>query len=137
MDSGGEGTPADGFLRVRLVVRPDPELDPAAVERLTRQVRAEITQLDVESVALAPGEAAPAGAKGSDPVTLGALVVAMSASGGVFTALIDTLRDWLGRHSGRHRIAVTIDGDSIELDRATNAQQRQLVEAYLRRHVVE
>jgi hypothetical protein len=65
---------------------------------------------------------------------VGALVVALSASGGVFTALIETLRDWLARHGGRHRVSVTIDGDTIELDAASTGQQGQLVEAYLRRH---
>lgn len=60
--------------------------------------------------------------------------MAFSASGGVFTTLIGTLRDWLGRQSGRHRISVTIDGDTIELERASVAQQQQLLDAYVRRH---
>jgi hypothetical protein len=136
MSSEGKGTDGDGVVEVLLVLEPDPETDPEVHERLTRQVRAEIAELDVESVS-ALGTEPPAGAKGADPVTLGALVVALSASGGVFTALIETLRDWLGRHAGRHRISVTIDGDTIELDRASSAQQRQLVEAYLRRHSAE
>ena len=55
----------------------------------------------------------------------------------MFIGLIETLRDWLGRHSGRHRISVTIDGDTIELERATAGQQRELVDAYVRRHSVE
>jgi hypothetical protein len=137
MHSGGEGTGDDGVVEVVLVLEPDPEVDREVHERLTRQVRAEIAELDIESVSTLAAETAPAGAKGADPVTLGALVVALSASGGVFTALIETLRDWLGRHTGRHRISVTIGGDTIELDRASSAQQRQLVEAYLRRHRLE
>jgi hypothetical protein len=136
MDSGGTGVDDNGVVEVLLVLEPDPEVDPEAHERLTRQVRAEIAELDIESVSTLAAETAPVGAKGADPVTLGALVVALSASGGVFTALIETLRDWLGRHAGQHRIAVTIDGDTIELERASSAQQRQLVEAYLRRHSV-
>jgi hypothetical protein len=137
MNNGGKGTGDDGVVEVVLVLEPDPEVDREVHERLTRQVRAEIAELDIESVSTLAAETAPAGAKGADPVTLGALVVALSASGGVLTALVETLRDWLGRHTGRHRISVTIGGDTIELDRATSAQQRQLVEAYLRRHRVE
>jgi hypothetical protein len=137
MNNGGKGTGDDGVVEVVLVLEPDPEVDREVHERLTRQVRAEIAELDIESVSTLAAETAPAGAKGADPVTLGALVVALSASGGVLTALVETLRDWLGRHAGRHRISVTIGGDTIELDRATSAQQRQLVEAYLRRHRVE
>ena len=124
-------------MNLLLVLEPDPELDPDACERLTRQLRTELVELDVESVVPAMGGTTPDGAKGTDPVTLGAVIVALSASGGVFTGLIETLRDWLGRHAGRHRISVTIDGDTIELERATAGQQRELVDAYVRRHSVE
>jgi hypothetical protein len=67
-------------MAVRVLLRADPELDPEG-ERLTRRLRAELAELDVDSVQLAAGSAAPAGAKG-DAVTLGALIVALSASGG-------------------------------------------------------
>jgi hypothetical protein len=60
--------------------------------------------------------------------------VALSASGGVFTALVDTVRDWLGRSAARHRVSLTIDGDTIELERASVDERRELIEAYVRRH---
>jgi hypothetical protein len=121
-------------MSLLLVVVPDPELDGEASERLTRQLRAEIAKLDVESVGLATGGGVPDGAKAADPVTVGAIVVALSASGGVFHALVETLRDWLARHGRAHRISMTIDGDSIEVDRASAEQQRALVDAFVRRH---
>jgi hypothetical protein len=125
---------AHDVLNLVLVLEPDPKLDMEEGERLARQLRAEVAELDVESVAFAAGGAVPAGAKAADPVTVGALVVALSASGGVFTSLIETVRDWLGRHADKHRISVTIDGDTIELERASAEQQRELIEAYVRRH---
>jgi hypothetical protein len=121
-------------VSVWVLLKPDPELDPEAGERLTRQLRAELAELDVESVKLAAEGTPPANAKGTDAVTLGAIIVALSASGGVFTALVETLRDWLGRQSGRHRVSMTIDGDTIELERASATQQRALLDAYIRRH---
>ncbi len=60
----------------------DDELD-----RLTRRLKEEIAELDVEAVALAKGTELPPGAKG-DPVTIGSLVVTL-ASAGVFTGLIE------------------------------------------------
>jgi hypothetical protein len=132
--SGGDGGGADRVVGVLVVVRPDEDSDPDVAERLTRRLRAELAELDVESAALVPDGTGPDGAKGSDALTLGAIVVALSASGGVFTALIETLRDWLSRHSGRHRISVTVDGDTIELERATAGQQQALVDAYIQRH---
>jgi len=120
-------------MSVLLVLAPDPELDWEVGERLTRQLRVEIAELDVESVRPAPAGAAPEGAKG-DSLMLGAVVVALSASGGVFTTLIETLRDWLGRQSVRHRISLTIDGDTIELEQASTDERRDLIDAYVRRH---
>ncbi len=137
MSSSDGDAGADGMVNLLLVLEPDPELDPEACERLSRQLRSELAELDVESVVPVMGGTAPDGAKGTDPVTLGVVIVALSASGGVFTGLIETVRDWLARHSGRHRISVTIDGDTIELERASAAQQRELVDAYVRRHSVE
>lgn len=134
MSSGNADASASDVVRVLLVLTPDPELDPEAGERLTRQLRAELAELDIESVDLAAGGIAPDGAKGTDPVTVGAIIVALSASGGVFTALIETVREWLGHHGRRHRISVTIDGDTLELERATAGQQRELIDTYLRRH---
>ncbi|MFH8491179.1 effector-associated constant component EACC1 [Streptomyces longisporoflavus] len=129
----GSGHSGD-VVNVLLLVVPDPHLDPEAGERLARQLRSEIAELDVESVRPWPGGIIPDGAKGTDPLTLGAVVVALSASGGVFTAFVETLRDWLGRSSARHRLSLTIDGDTIELERATAAERRDLVDAYIRRH---
>lgn len=121
-------------MRVRLVVEPQDESDPDVADRLARRLRAEVAELDIESVALADGTV-PELAKGADAVTIGALVVALSASGGVFTALIETVRDWLSRQSARHKISVTIDGDTIELERAASEQKQALIEAYIARHV--
>jgi len=121
-------------MTVRVMLQCDPELDTEDADRLTRRLRAELDELDVESVDAVPGEDAPPGAKVADPVTVGALIVALSASGGVFPSLIATMRDWLGRQSRVRRVSVTIDGDTIELDWATPAEQRAVVDAYVRRH---
>ncbi|GGS73739.1 hypothetical protein GCM10010156_35810 [Planobispora rosea] len=121
-------------MSVRVVLQADPEWDAGAADRLAKRLRAELTDLDVELVRpVSGGGAGPAGAKGPDPVTLGALLLVLSASGGVFTTLIGALQDWLTRQSGRHRISVTIDGDTIELERASATQQRELIEAFIKR----
>jgi glycine/D-amino acid oxidase-like deaminating enzyme len=122
---------------VLVVLQPGVDSDADEDERLARVLRRELDDLDVESVRPVPGATPPDGAKAADAVTVGALAVALSASGGVLVALVETLRDWLRRSSGRHRIVVTIDGDTIELERASTAQQRELVDAYLRRHAKE
>jgi len=140
LNTGGKmstygGGPENSDLAVRLTLESDSQLDPEEYEKVTRQLRAELKDLDVESVRLVATDTAPVGAKG-DPVTIGTLVVALSASGGVFTTLIAVLHDWLRRHSGNHRIRLTIDGDTIEIDRVSAERESKLVDAFVRRHSV-
>ena len=66
-------------MTVGVLLRHDPELDPEYCVRLSRRLRDELDELEVDSVEAMSGEDAPAGAKGSDLVTLGALIVALSA----------------------------------------------------------
>lgn len=124
-------------MDVLLRLAPAADADREETERLVARVRTELRELDLDALQLhtVPGTVAPAGAKGGvDPVTVGAVVLALSAPGGVLTALVETLRDWLGRQSARHRVSVTIDGDTIELERASADERRELVEAFVRRH---
>jgi hypothetical protein len=120
-------------LNLRIELEADAELDDEQRERMARQLRAEVVELDVESVTTAPTGPPPPGAKG-DPVTIGALVVALGAAGGALPELIATLRSWLERRAGRNRISVTIDGDTLELENTTEAQRQDLVRAYVQRH---
>jgi hypothetical protein len=127
-DRAGSG----GDLRLLLSVVPDPEVDPESAERAARRLRSELADLEAD-VATAPVGTAPEGAKGIDLGSVSAMVVAVSSSGAL-VAVIDLVRDWLGRQSAVHRISVTIDGDTIELDRVAPDEKRRLVDAYLERH---
>lgn len=124
-------------MDVLLGFTPDSAVDEEEAARLVPRLRAEIRELDLDAlrVRTAPGGAPPPpGAKGVDPVTAGAVVLALSASGGVLPSLVETLRDWLGRQSARHRVSVTIDGDTIELERASAEERRKLIDEFVRRH---
>jgi hypothetical protein len=128
---------SDNVLRdLVLVVESEPEVDPDALDRSVRQLRAELKDLDVESVAALTSEKAPPAAKGVDPSGLGALLITLPATGGIFTVLIGTARDWLARHAAARSISLTIDGDTIVLERSSAQERTALIEAYLRRHEV-
>jgi hypothetical protein len=118
-------------------VESEPDVDLDEADRLVRQLRAELKDLDVESVTAVSSEEAPRGAKGVDPISLSALLISLSAAGGVFSGLIETARDWLGRQANARRISVTIDNDTIVLEKASTQERRALIEAYLHRHEVE
>jgi hypothetical protein len=131
--SGGDGdVRVVKALDLRLI--PDSDCDAELSERLIRQLRAELLELDVESVRFGDGDPMPDGVKAADPVTVGAIVVALSASRGVFISLIATLRDWLNRHAARHRVSVTIGNDTLVLEKTSAEQRQQLVDAFVRRH---
>lgn len=112
----------------------EPGTDPEIGDRLTRRLVEQLRQLDVESVRPVPGDAVPAGAKASDPVTVAAVVVALSASGGVLTSVLGGVREWLGRQAAARRITVTLDGDSVVLERASAEERQQLLTAFIDRH---
>lgn len=120
-----------------LVVESEPDVDPDEVDRSLRQLRAELKELDIESVTPTSARNAPPGAKGVDPVSLAALLITLSAAGGVFTILLETARDWLARHAAARRISVTINGDTIVLERGSAQERGALIEAYIRRHGME
>jgi hypothetical protein len=73
----------------------DREIDSEELANATQQLRKELLETNVESVKLVRSAEAPDGARVADPVTIGALLIALSASGGVFTQLIGVLHDWL------------------------------------------
>jgi hypothetical protein len=133
----GADPESDPLRRLTLVVESDADADPVEVDRLVRQLRAELEHVDVEDVEPIGAEAVPEGAKGADPYSIGALLVTLSAAGGVFSLLIETARDWLGRQAAADKISVTIDGDTLVLEKTSKKERGALIEAYIRRHEVE
>jgi len=90
------------------------QVDDEELDQLTRQLRDEIAGMEVEKVALAPGEVVPQGAKG-EPITIGSLIVSL-ASAGVFTGLINLLKSWVHRRQGRTvTVKAKVHGQELEL----------------------
>jgi hypothetical protein len=109
----------------------EPDTDSEDLERLTRQLREELSELDVQAD-LMTGGPAPANTKAGDVIEWGTLLLTLAASGGVITTLIGTLQTWLTRHNGR-TATLKINGDEIHLTGVTSAEQKQLIDAWLNR----
>jgi hypothetical protein len=122
--------------RVELLValQPAAGADAEETDRLTRQLRQELRSLDVDAVAPVTGSGAPPGSKGADAASIGELLVTLSASGGVFATVVAAVRDWLGRRAGGHKVTLTIDGDTLELDGASPDERSELIATFVRRH---
>jgi hypothetical protein len=123
----------DRQLELRLVLEPEVGADAEEADRLRRQLRSELRELDVDDVRSVPGSAPPPGAKG-DAASVMEWLVTLSAGGGVFATVVATLKDWLGRRGEAHRITLTIDKDTIELSSAGDAERAELIQAFVRRH---
>jgi hypothetical protein len=119
--------------QLMLNIKAGPETNEEELAELTRQLREELLELDVETVDLVRTGEAPARAKAGDPVTWGALLVALVASGGVLTTLINTLQSWLARHE-RRSVTLEIGGDKLEVTGISSEEQQRLINAWLSRH---
>jgi hypothetical protein len=69
------------------------------VDRMTRQLLAELRDTDVESAELTKGGEAPAGTKSGDQVTMGSIVI--SALPTVIPAVVTLVQAWTSRGQGR------------------------------------
>ena len=69
--------------------------DPVELDELTRQLRAEVNELDVESVEQVSAGQAPEGSKAVDMAALGQLAVTLAPS--LVPPLFDLLKSWVER----------------------------------------
>jgi hypothetical protein len=135
---------ANGFGRLRRTLRGDygrtdmtelhlhvtgySDSDDEERAELAGRLRQELLDQGIDEVAH-PSTPPPEGAKGS-AVEWAQLVVGFA---GTVPPLIMALQGWLGRHP-RAAVELEIDGDRLILDKASPADQRRLVEAFLDRH---
>jgi Effector Associated Constant Component 1 len=126
---------ADGLIAVQLSVQLPEDADEVDAESVARELRRELLETtDVENVdhSAAQGPSSP-DAKGLGGLDWGSLIVTLSASGGVLTAVIGAIQAFLGGARARG-VTVQIGDDRLELKAASRGEQRQLVEAFLKRH---
>jgi len=130
---------AEKTKQIILNVDAGPEADPEEIEKITRQLREEILELDVEAVDFVSAGEAPVKAKAGDPVAWGTLILTAAVSGGVGSVaatLASMLQSWL-THQSKGNIKLEIDGDKLEVKSAKSKEQQQLINAWLERHSKE
>jgi hypothetical protein len=121
---------ADSAMLVEIF---DAQVDLEELDQLTRSLRRELLELDVDSVEQATAGPAPDGTRGLEVAAVGALLVKAQASAELLGKLVGLVRGWLRGARGESRtLRLTIDGQSIELIQATDAQQQQLVDEFIR-----
>jgi len=122
----------DQTIQLLLNLDASPEVDDEELEELTRKLRKELLELDIEAADFVSAGEAPAGARSAEPVTLGTLLLTLAASGGVLTTVVNVLQDWLSRHD-KHSVTLEIGGDKIQVTGISSEEQKRLINAWLTR----
>ena len=85
------------------------------VDRMTRNLFAELRETEVESVELVTSGTAPAGSKSTDPVTTGAIAIAVLPT--VLPKIVEMVQAWVLRGHGRTvKFKGKISGQTIEFE---------------------
>lgn len=125
------GAPQSLFVRLR----PVEGLDTSDVDDLTRLLREELQELEVEAVEPVVAGETPAGAKAGDPVTaLGTLVVTATFSTVMLRAVVQVARAWLERSGQRGITVETKDGDRLEITDQPTRRMRDAAESFIERN---
>lgn len=122
---------ADDPVRLRLVLPQADDSDPAELDELTRSLRRQILELEVDDVAAEPVGPPPPGSKGLDATTIGTLLVTMSGAGGLFVSLVETIRSWITGQSDRQRVVLEVGDAKLELSSATPEQRQALIDQFI------
>ena len=113
---------------VQLRVIPQDGHDRGRVEKCLRQLRRELAEQDLPTQDVVEQPSGLAQDDGSI-----AIAVALVGAGGVVPTLVAVLRDWIQRRKNPGKIVVTLGEDSIELERPTFDERKELLEAFLSR----
>jgi hypothetical protein len=93
------------------------------IDRMTRQLLSELRDMDVESAELAKDSPAPAGTKSVDPVTAGAIVIAVLPT--VLPKIVEAIQAWVLRGSNRTvKFKGKVAGQAIEFEGSAEELQK-------------
>ena len=115
------------------VVDAGADSDAEELAELTRRLREQLLELDVDAVEPATGGEAPAGSKGVELLAIGGLVIQFAMKSEVLKSVVDATAAWLGRQQGRS-VKLTLDGDTLEVTGVSSDEQRRLVDLWVARH---
>jgi hypothetical protein len=115
------------------VVDAGADSDAEELADLTRRLREQLLELDVDAVEPATGGEAPTGSKGVELLAIGGLVIQFAMKSEVLKSVVDATTAWLGRQQGRS-VKLTLDGDTLEVTGVSSDEQRRLVDLWVARH---
>lgn len=109
-----------------------PGADDEHMTRLLGSLRAELRDLDIQSIRQSSA-AAPADSKSGGLPSPDQLVVGVATSPDVLTSVIGWIRAWLSR-TGARSAKLSIDGDTLEVTGLSTADQQRLIDLWVSHH---
>ena len=124
---------AVGQAELSVELQAESDTDAEELTQITGRLRAELLDLDVDTVRQPVLGEAPEDAKGAGLLAAGELVVGLVATPVVLASIIDAVRSWLGRNRARS-VKLTLDGDALEVSGVSSAEQDRLIDLWVSRH---
>lgn len=113
-------------------IKPEQEDDKQEMDRLSRNLRDDLSNLDqVEDVQLSY-ETPPPDSKAFDGIALGSMVVDI-VSGGAIKEVTQTVQRWIERNENRSITLETSDGDKIDVKGISAKDQQKMIDAWIMR----
>lgn len=111
------------------------ETDSERLDTLTRHLRVDLIDLDVDDVYPLTTDKFPRGARSGSATVIGGLLVSLGDAADGLAAVVSAVAQWLKRSDVPERtVRIELDGDVLELHQPTAADQEQLVQLFISRH---
>jgi hypothetical protein len=107
------------------------EDDKQEIDSLTRSLRDDLLNLDVEEVHLLH-EKPPPGSKAFDGVAIGSMMIDF-VSGGAIKQITQTVQAWIQRNENRSITLEMADGEKIDVKGISAKDQQKIIEAWVMR----
>jgi anthranilate phosphoribosyltransferase len=107
--------------------------EPEEIVELTRHLRRELLELDVDTAEPAAGVEAPPGTRAVDAIALGGLIVSLTNASGLLASVVNAIQSWVSGH-GPRSVKLELDGDVLEVSGISSRRQDQLIKVWLDRH---
>ncbi len=118
-----------------MILLSEEEADAERVAELTGYLRDELLDIEVDDVSAVPAGEVPPGARAVDVTQIGALLVALGSSATALNQVVTAVRSWLGRcRDARPSLHLEMDGDVLEVSKATDEQVEEAFRAFVQRH---
>ncbi len=115
--------------QLKVHIKPEEEDDKQEIDSLTRNLRDDLSNLDVEDVHLVY-EKPPSDSKAFDGVALGSMVVDI-VGGGAVKEVTQTVQRWIERNENRSITIEGPDGSKIDVKGISAKDQQKMIETWI------